>query len=117
MTGVAASVPTSAVSSAEKTIGTVASTRPLADLGAVDVERRRAALAEPAAVVGELDPDLVLAGRDRLGTVDLELPEAEQVVAVRRLAVLAVDAPAAEGAALGDDRPGRTALGDHHLGR
>ena len=38
----------------------------LTDLGAVDVEGDGAALAQPAAVVGELDAHLVLAGRDGL---------------------------------------------------
>jgi hypothetical protein len=38
---------------------------PLADLLPVEVERRGAALADAAAVVGELHPHLVLAGGDR----------------------------------------------------
>src|SRR6478609_7593463 len=75
----------------------------LAHLAAVEVERGRAALPEAAAVVGELDPDLVLAGRDRVLAVDLEALQAEEVVTERRPALLRVDAPAAEGPALGDD--------------
>ena len=69
VTGVPVSLPTSVVSSAEKSIGTVASSATLTDLGAVDEERGGAALAQPAAVVGELHPDLVLAGGDGVGAV------------------------------------------------
>ena len=72
----------------------------VADPLAVDIEGDGAALAQAAAVVDELGPDLVLAGRDRLLVVDLEALEAEQVVAVGRpAAVDGIQAPAAEGAA------------------
>ena len=49
----------SVVSSAEKTIGWVSSTRPVPDGLAVVVQRDVAALGEAAAVVGELHPHLV----------------------------------------------------------
>ena len=60
----------------------VASTLPCADLGAVEVEGDGAALAEAAAVVGELHPHLVVAGGDVGVAVDVEPLQAEQVVAV-----------------------------------
>ena len=103
-------MPTSVVSSPEKIIGWVASTRPWPTGGAVDVEGDRAALGEAAAVVVELHPHLVVA-RGEVGVgVDLEVLDAEQVVAVGGLAVVDVERPAAEAAALGDDDaacPGR----------
>ena len=49
----------SVVSSAEKTIGWVASTRPVPTAVAVVEEGDVAALGQPAAVVGELHPHLV----------------------------------------------------------
>ena len=76
-----------------------------------------AALAESAAVVGELHPHLVLARRDRLVAVDLEPLEAEEVVAVGRPALVEVEAPAAEGAALGDDHARGAALRDRRSPR
>ena len=56
--------------------------------------RHRASTVPPlptAAVVGELHPHLVLARRDRLVTVDLELLQPEEVVTVGRLSVLRVE--------------------------
>ena len=44
---------------------------------AVDVERDRAALAEPTAVIGELHPQLVLAGWNGILAVHLELLQPE----------------------------------------
>ena len=82
----------------------------VADLLAVEEERDVAALPEAAAVVGELHPHLVLAGGDLAVPVDLEPLQAEEVVAVRRLAVLDVEREAAEGAALGDDHALGSAL-------
>ena len=55
------SAPTSQVSSAENTIGTVGMNPALSDLLPVDVEFHVAALAQAPAVVRELDPHLVLA--------------------------------------------------------
>jgi hypothetical protein len=69
---------------AEKIIGWVAPTPPLAELGTVDEQGDVAPLGQPAAVRGELGADLMLAGRDRLLAVDLEALQAEQVVAMRR---------------------------------
>ena len=76
---------------------------PAADPAAVDVEIGRAALAEPAAVVAELQADLVVTGRKGVVGAYGESAQAEQVVAVGRPALVDVEAPAAEGAALGDD--------------
>src|SRR5207247_7937111 len=89
----------------------------LADLVSVDVERHGAALGEPAAVVGELHPHLMLPGWDRRITLDLEALQAEQVVAVRRPALVCVEAPAGEGATLGDDHALGTFVGDDQLRR
>ena len=88
----------------------------LPDLAAVDVERDAAAFPEPAAVVGELGPDLVLTGGNRLASVRLELLEPEEVVAVRRPAIGHVQAPATEGSPLGHDRATRPALRHDDLG-
>ena len=55
----------SVVSSAEKIIGWVAPTRPVPTAVAVVVQGDVAALGQAAAVVGELHPHLVRAGRDR----------------------------------------------------
>jgi hypothetical protein len=68
------SLPTSVVSSAENTIGTVLSTRPSPTCFAVDVARDIAALAEVIAVGGELHPHLMIAGRNLPRAVDLEAP-------------------------------------------
>jgi hypothetical protein len=72
LTGVAVSLPRSVVSSPENSIGSVASMRPWPTFRAVEVQRRGAALGEPAAVVGELHAQLVLGGRDRTVAGDLE---------------------------------------------
>src|SRR6185312_6160445 len=88
-----------------------------ARLGSVDVQRDRATLREPASVVGELHPHLVRPGREGGAALDLEALQAEQVVAVRRLPGLGVEAPAGERAALGDDDALGAVLGDDDLGR
>jgi hypothetical protein len=77
----------------------------LADPVAVQEQRDVAALAEPAAVIGELHPHLMLPGRYHPVALDVEALHAEQVVAVPGLPVLGVQAPAADAAALGDDDP------------
>ena len=56
-TGVWLSMPTSAVSSAEKMLGCVFSTRAFSDRLSVHGERRLATLAGAAAVVGEVERD------------------------------------------------------------
>ena len=89
---------------------------PLAGLLAVDEERRLAALAQAAAGVGELHAHLVLAGRDRLLGPDDEVLQAAPVVAVLELAVLGVQAPAADVRALGDDHAFGALLRHHDLG-
>src|SRR4051794_30004961 len=61
-----------------------------ADEGAVVVDGDVAALGEPAAVVGELDSDLVGAGGDRLVRSDGELLDAEHVVDELGVPVLGV---------------------------
>ena len=93
----------SVVSSAEKISGWVRSTRPVPTLRAVVVEGDVAALGQPAAVVGELDPHLVLPAGQRLAGLGRELLHAEHVVDELRAAVLDVERPAAEPAALRDD--------------
>ena len=77
----------------------------VAVLLAVDEQRCRPALTEPAAVVFELDADLVLAGRDSGLALGIEVVDAEQVVAVLESTGLAVEAPAADVGALRDDDP------------
>ena len=77
------------VSSAEKTIGTVASTRPSPTFVAVDVERRRRRPCR-ARRRRRRTPSAPGASPAGIGcvAVDLEPLQAEEVVAVRRLAVL-----------------------------
>jgi hypothetical protein len=58
----------------------------------------------------------MLARRDGLVARDIEALDAEQVVAVLRLPVLGVQAPAADAAALSDDHPLGAGSGDDHLG-
>src|SRR5215470_6575 len=77
----------------------------LPDLAPVEVQRHHPALPQPATVVAELHPHLMLARPDRLPARHLHTLQAEQVVAVHRPAVLEVQAPAAERAALRDDHP------------
>ena len=74
---------------------------PFGHLLAVDEDRPHAPLAEAAAVVGELEADRRLPGRHGLRRGDGEALQAEEVVGVGRLAVLQVEAPAAEPAGLG----------------
>ncbi len=98
-------------------MGWVFSTRPLPDRLAVVVERDVAALGEAAAVVFELHPDLVLAGRDRLVGFGEVVLDAEEVVAVLELAVLDVERPATDRAALRDDHALGAAFRHVDLGR
>ena len=70
---------------------------------AVDEEMNDAALAQAAAIVLELHPELVLAGSDRGGALGEESLDAEEVVTVLQPPVLRVQAPAADAAALRDD--------------
>src|SRR5690242_9114377 len=62
----------------------------LSDLLPVDVEFHVAALAQTPAVVRELDPHLVLTGGQAFLAVDLELLQPEEVVTVRRPALVDV---------------------------
>ncbi len=75
----------------------------LADLLAVVVERDVSALAQAAALVGELHTYLVLSGRYGPGSLDGELMQADQIVGELESAFHGVEDPAAEVAALGDD--------------
>ena len=84
---------------------------------AVHEERHGAALPEPASVVGELHPHLVLARGDGLLAVHLEQLQAEEVVAIGELPVLRVEREAAERPALGEDDPVRAVPWHHDLGR
>ena len=70
---------------------------------AVEEEGDGAALAETAAVVGELDAELVAAGGDRRLAFDVCDLDTGAVVAVFELALVGVEAPAAELTTLGDD--------------
>ena len=88
-------LPTSQVSSAEKIDGLGLIHAPFAGLLAVHVQRDRAALRQAAAVVLELHPHLVRARRDRRRALDRVPVHAVEVVAVLRLAILGVEAPAA----------------------
>src|SRR5439155_25158383 len=63
-----------------------------------------------AAVVGELEADLMLAAGQVDIAVDLESTDPEEVVVVGRLAFVRIDRPAPERAALGDDDAVRPAL-------
>jgi hypothetical protein len=78
----------------------------LAYLLAVVVERHVATLGQSAAVVGELGAHLVLARRHGLVGLRREGLDTEQVVGEPQLAVLRVEAPAADRTTLGDNRPG-----------
>src|SRR5262249_22438529 len=60
----------------------------------VDKERVLATLAYAAAVVRELEPNLMLAGWHGASALDVRLLESEKVVTPLRLAVLGVQAPA-----------------------
>ena len=102
-TGVWLSMPTSAVSSAEKMFGCVFSTRPSATGFAVHQQRRLATLAGAAAVVDEVERDGDRTGRQRLRRGNREALHPEEVVDVRRLAVLHVERPSAEAPALRQD--------------
>ena len=82
----------------------------LADGLAVVVQRDVAALGQTAAVVGELHPHLVLARGNRLVGGDEVVLDAEEVVAVLQLALVRVQRPAADAAALGDDHAGGAGL-------
>src|SRR5262245_22690172 len=68
-------------------------------------QRQRAALGNAAAVVLELQPNLVVAGGQRAAAFDVSLLQAEEVVADLRFAALHVDAQATGHAAQGDDDP------------
>ena len=90
---------------------------PLTDFLTVDKERRRAALAHAAAVVREFHAHLMLARRKRATRLDVEVVDAEQIVAVLDPSVFHVERPAADVAALRDDDAVRTSLGDLEDGR
>src|SRR5258708_21703188 len=72
-----------------------------ADLLAVDIERHLSALAEAAAGVGKLHAYLVLPRRQRTRGFNVEVIHSRHVIAILELAVLCVEAPAADVRALG----------------
>lgn len=74
------------------------------------------ALAEPVAVVRELDSYLVVTGWEWLGCCDRRSFEAEEAVVVSGTSVLQVQGPAAGDASLVEDDAVRAAVGDHDLG-
>ncbi len=89
---------------------------PLGHLLPVDAQRRGSALAASAAVVGEVEPHLGLAGRHGpLGGHRVRLAP-DPVVRVGRPAVLEEEAPPAEAARLGQHHPARAALRDLEVG-
>src|SRR6476620_6630772 len=106
----------SVVSSAEKIIGWVGSTRPRPTSVPSWYRVTVPPLAQAAAVVGELHAHLVRAGWDRRGGFGGDRPYAEDVVDELGSAVLGVDGPSAEAAALCDDHAVGAALGDVELG-
>ena len=116
-TGVPRSMPTSAVSSAEKMPGCVTLDSSLANLLAVNEQRPLAALRRAAAVIVELEHHRGLAGRELLRGGDREALEAKEVVVVRRHAVFDVERPAAEAPALRDHRAVAAARGHFDLRR
>ncbi len=73
-------------------------------------------LADAATVVVELHPHLTGAGFERRVAADEVVLDAEEVVAVRRPALVEVQAPATGDAALDDDRTVGATLGDLDLG-
>src|ERR1700746_479465 len=74
---------------------------PFADLLAVDVERHVSALTEAAAGVGKLHADLVLARRQCPRGFNIKVIPPRHVVAIFELAVLGIEAPAADVGTLG----------------
>src|SRR6266404_4064250 len=74
-----------------------------ADLLAVDIKSDLSALAETAAGVGKLHAHLVFARGQRLRGFHVEKIHSRHVIAVLELAVLRVEAPAADVRALGDN--------------
>ena|SRR5437870_3198888 len=62
-------------------------------LVAVDEEGHLPTLRDTTAVIGELHPELMLARRKGVRTLDVGLLQAEKVVTVLRLAILRVQAP------------------------
>src|SRR5687767_7017903 len=73
------------------------------DLVAIDVQRDVGALPQSAARVVELHAHLMIARRYRRTGFDIEMRDAEQVVAILQFAALRVEAPAADIASLSDD--------------
>src|SRR4029453_9954149 len=87
------------------------------DLVSVDEEGGGAALAQAAAIVGELDTDLMPARRNWLLADGLEALQSEKVVAVGGTAIRGeVEAPTTEGSTLRDDDTGRALLWHDDLG-
>jgi hypothetical protein len=87
----------------------------LADLLGVDVEGDGAALADAAAVVGELHPRLVGAGGQLRVGADVGAQDTDEVVGVAEPSLVGVQRPAAEVAALGAGL-GHVDLGGHRVG-
>src|SRR5262245_35849571 len=77
----------------------------LAALCSIDEQRELAAFGNTAAVVRELEANLMVSRRQAAAAFDEGLLQAEEVVADLRFAVLHVDAQAAGHAAQGDDDP------------
>ena len=73
--------------------------RLLGDLRAVDAQHALAALAEAGTIIGEVEDDGVLAGRQRLLARPPEALQPQQIVGEDRLALEQVEAVAAEAAA------------------
>src|SRR6185436_15465075 len=73
------------------------------------------ALADAAAVVAELDSDLVRTVRQRLLSFDVIVVQAVEVVAILRATVLHVQAPSADAATDGDDHAFGSLVGHHNL--
>lgn len=81
-----------------------------ADLLAVDIKSYLAALAQTATGISEFHAHLMGAGRQRVGGLGVEVLDTTQVVAVLELAVVGIQAPAADAGALRDDHALSTGL-------
>src|SRR5512139_960938 len=88
----------------------------LGNFVAIDEERPRTALADAAAIIGELITDSRLADRHALLGSNGKALQTKEIVSIGRLAVLQIETPAAEPACLGEDYPLGSPFGYLYLG-
>lgn len=110
-TGVPRSIPTSAVSSAEKMAAWVCGISPSATFLSFTWSVPVPPLPGPAAGVCEFEADRGFAGGELLLPDDGAAPKSEEIAVVSGHAVLQVERPAAEASALGDEGAVAAALG------